>query len=75
MILVGLEFSSWRRAALERRGFQLIDIVEARDDNEALSRSMASMSEDHDEVNRPSAMAAPSHHGVIGLFPAPGSSR
>lgn len=75
MVLVGLELSSWQSRALERRGYRLIDIVEARDEDDALARALMAMTHSREETVLPTSMPSSQSHGVIGLFPSPGSSR
>ena len=71
MGLVGLEGRKWLCAALERRGFNLIDIVEANSPDEALHRTLAQSHEPEIPTTSVSVQRAPQTRGVIGLFPGP----
>jgi hypothetical protein len=69
MGLVGLEGRRWLCAALERRGFRLIDIVEANAPDEALQRILSQSHEAELPTANVSVQRAPESRGVIGLFP------
>jgi hypothetical protein len=71
MLMVGLEGRRWLCAALERRGYRLVTIVQAETDDEALHQSLEAC---HENVtityNNPNTRT-PQSRGVIGLFPGP----
>jgi hypothetical protein len=69
MGLVGLEGRRLLCAALERRGFRLIDIVEANAPDEALQRILSQSHEAELPTANVSVQRAPESRGVIGLFP------
>lgn len=71
MMMVGLEGRRWLCAALERRGYRLITIVQADSDDEALHQSLARCHEGELETRNPQGTRAPQSRGVIGLFPGP----
>ena len=73
MGLVGLEGRNWLCAGLERRGFRLIDIVEAPSAEEALHRTLAESHEPEIPTTSVSVQRVPQTRGVIGLFPGPDS--
>ncbi|MEI6572103.1 MAG: DUF2628 domain-containing protein [Alphaproteobacteria bacterium] len=73
MGLVGLEGRKWLCAGLERRGFRLIDTVEAPSPDEALHRTLAQSHEAEIHTANVSTQRAAQSRGVIGLFPDPDS--
>jgi hypothetical protein len=73
MGLVGLEGRKWLCAGLERRGFRLIDIVEAYSPDEALHRTLARSHEAEIQTANVSIQRAAQSRGVIGLVPDPDS--
>ncbi len=73
MGFVGLEGRKWLCAGLERRGFRLIDIVEAHSPDEALHRLLDQSQEADLVTPTASSPRAPQSRGVIGLFPGPDS--
>jgi hypothetical protein len=81
-LLVGFEASSLRRWKLSRGKWRQLDIVAARDEEEAENRFFArwngrSASSDYRASAPPplphASLAQP--RGIIGLFPEPGASR
>lgn len=86
MGLVGLEGRSWVGRALERRGYRLIEVVEAADPDAALHHMLANWADvarAADPATPPSGsvrstsgpVSTPTSRGVIGLFPTPDSQR
>ena len=73
MGLVGLEGRKWLCAGLERRGFRLIDIIEAHSPDEALHRTLAQSHDAEIQSANVSVQRAAQSRGVIGLFPGPDS--
>ncbi len=84
MGLVGFEGRIWLGRALERRGYRLIEVVQAADTDAALHHILAHWADAAlaaGPTPPPSGTVqsgpgpAPTSRGVIGLFPAPDSHR
>ena len=71
MLMVGLEGRRWLCAALERRGYRLVTIVQAETDDEALHQSLATCYESETLAYEGPSARTPQSRGVIGLFPRP----
>ncbi|MFM8607165.1 MAG: DUF2628 domain-containing protein [Hyphomicrobiales bacterium] len=71
MLMVGLEGRRWLCAALERRGYRLVTIVQAETDDEALHQSLAACHESEAVTYSGPNARTPQSRGVIGLFPGP----
>ena len=71
MILVGLEGRRWLCAALERRGYRLMTIVQADSDDEALHHGLAQIHEAETLAPKMPNARLPQSRGVLGLFPGP----
>jgi hypothetical protein len=69
-VLIGLEGRNWLEAALERRGLPLVDIIEARDEDEAariyFTRALAAAAS---SPSGPRLTGPRPVSGIIGLFP------
>lgn len=71
MLMVGLEGRRWLCAALERRGYRLVTIVQAETDDEALHQSLDACHENETLTYNNPNTRTPQSWGVIGLFPGP----
>lgn len=71
MLMVGLEGRRWLCAALERRGYRLVTIVQAETDDEALHQSLDDCHENETITYNNPNTRTPQSRGVIGLFPSP----
>ena len=71
MLMVGLEGRRWLCAALERRGYRLVTIVQAETDDEALHQSLNACHESETVSYSSPNARTPQSRGVIGLFPGP----
>lgn len=71
MLMVGLEGRRWLCAALERRGYRLVTIVQAETDDEALHQSLDACHENETLTYNNPNTRTPQSRGVIGLFPGP----
>jgi len=69
MLMVGLEGRGWLCAALERRGYRLVTIVQAETDDEALHQSLDACHENETITYNNPNTRTPKSRGVIGLFP------
>ena len=69
MLMVGLEGRRWLCAALERRGYRLVTIVQAETDDEALHQSLDACHENETITYNNPNTRTPKSRGVIGLFP------
>ena len=77
-LFLGLEGQALRRAALERRGFKLVDIVSAPKSEEGERLFFARWLGEQAQPARPAFVAAPSsarQTDVLGLFPESGGPR